>query len=333
VPGADGFEAALAAAERADDPATISAMLDALGSVETMAGRMRRTHLLSLRRLQLLPRLPGHDPAAGAELHDVLHMAVENALSAGELPEALEAARALSDETTAPITGLMLASKPIVALVLTGRFDEVVERGVRTRQEWITAGGPPARWLAPSIYAVALACGLLGRADEYEDWRRFALDHIAGAQTRNVHFQVGGMATFADARLALHEGRFDDAVRTLADVPRRPDAWQTVRHWYFDAYPWALAAEVAVAAGSADAPDRLIAATPIGAENAWSAACLARARGRHTGDTAALLESVAGWERINARYERASTLLLVPGRADEGRSELAAMGVTVPQHS
>jgi hypothetical protein len=31
---------------------------------------------------------------------------------------------------------------------------------------------------------------------------------------------------------------------------------------------------------------------------------------------------VKGWERIGARFERASTLLLLPARADEGRADL-----------
>jgi len=35
---------------------------------------------------------------------------------------------------------------------------------------------------------------------------------------------------------------------------------------------------------------------------------------------------VAGWERIDARFERACMLLLMPGRADEGRAELTTLG-------
>ena len=51
--------------------------------------------------------------------------------------------------------------------------------------------------------------------------------------------------------------------------------------------------------------------------NAWAAACLARARGRLHGDRDALAESVTGWERIGARFERACTLLLLADRAAE----------------
>jgi hypothetical protein len=136
------------------------------------------------------------------------------------------------------------------------------------------------------------------------------------------------MVTFADARLALHEGRLDDAVTAVAAVPAGGGAWERTRHWYFDAYPWAVAAEVAVVAGGPDAADRLAAAEPPARQNRWAAACLARAEGRHRRDPDRLRESVALWERIGARYERACTLLLLDDRAEEGAAELAALGVT-----
>jgi hypothetical protein len=44
-----------------------------------------------------------------------------------------------------------------------------------------------------------------------------------------------------------------------------------------------------------------------------------------------LRAAVAAWERIEARFERACTLLLLPDRAAEGRAELAALGVEAPQ--
>ena len=60
------------------------------------------------------------------------------------------------------------------------------------------------------------------------------------------------------------------------------------------------------------------------------AACLARAAGRLHDDTDRLTESAERWERLGARVERACTLLLLPERADEGRAELAALGVPQP---
>jgi hypothetical protein len=39
---------------------------------------------------------------------------------------------------------------------------------------------------------------------------------------------------------------------------------------------------------------------------------------------------VAGWEYLEARFERAVTLLLMPGREAEGRAELDALDCPPP---
>jgi hypothetical protein len=85
-------------------------------------------------------------------------------------------------------------------------------------------------------------------------------------------------------------------------------------------------AELAVAAGLPDAAVRLAAAlSDTTAENDWAAACLTRAAGRLHRDPDELSAAVEAWERIDARYERACTLLLIPAREDEARKELAAL--------
>jgi hypothetical protein len=47
-------------------------------------------------------------------------------------------------------------------------------------------------------------------------------------------------------------------------------------------------------------------------------------------DRAALEESLAGWQRIGSRFERACTLLLMPDAAAQGRAELDAIGCPPP---
>jgi hypothetical protein len=59
-------------------------------------------------------------------------------------------------------------------------------------------------------------------------------------------------------------------------------------------------------------------------------ACLARAAGRLHGDREALQRSLDGWERIDARFERACTLTLLPDRPDEGIAGLRALGCRPP---
>jgi hypothetical protein len=60
-----------------------------------------------------------------------------------------------------------------------------------------------------------------------------------------------------------------------------------------------------------------------------AAATLTRAR--LTADPAAFLDAAERYEAIGARFGRATTLLLIPDRADEGRAELTALGVTAPR--
>ncbi len=119
--------------------------------------------------------------------------------------------------------------------------------------------------------------------------------------------------------MALHHGRCDQAAAACAGLGIGELPWYDTQHWHYDAYAWAVAAEVAVVAAHPDAAHRLAAAAPVAAENFWAAACLARAQGRLQADRTALAESVAGWERIGARFERACTLLLLPELAAEGR--------------
>jgi len=180
------------------------------------------------------------------------------------------------------------------------------------------------------MYSLVLCHALRGDAAAASDWRTFAGVELAGDQSRNVHLQVGGMATFVEARLSLHFGRWDEAAHLIAGLPAQDNAWWQVRHWYFDAYPWAVAAELAIAAGLPDAAARLAAAVPAAQENRWAAACVARARARLTGDQADLDAALAAWEQLGARYERACTLALIPGRLDEAQADLADLGVPMP---
>jgi hypothetical protein len=87
---------------------------------------------------------------------------------------------------------------------------------------------------------------------------------------------------------------------------------------------------VSVVAGLPQAEATLAAAAPAGAENYWAAACLARANGRLHGERESIERSVAGWERIDARFERACTMLLLPDRADEGLAALAELRCRPP---
>lgn len=85
-------------------------------------------------------------------------------------------------------------------------------------------------------------------------------------------------------------------------------------------------ADWAVVTGLPDAAERLARLESLAAEHRWAAASLARARGRLTGDPEALAEALTRWHGLDARFEYACTLLLLPDREPEGRAELSALG-------
>jgi predicted ATPase/DNA-binding CsgD family transcriptional regulator len=320
--------AALAAARAVDDPALISGALDAVTGTLAMSGRMRAAFELNSERVRLLDRLPRHDPRAGFEITDIFHMANEYALMAGELPTALANGRRVQLEAVMLGQPHNSASQLVLPLVLQGNFDEAGQHAELMLRAWQRAGQPAARWMSPSVYATALLHGLRGDAASCQAWREHAGQVIGGPEPtrhRNLHM----FAVFADARIELHLGRLDRALAHVAEVCTPASSWYDTSHWYYDAYAWAIAAEVAVVAGAPDAAGRLAAAKPVGTESAWAAACLDRVRGR-LGDRAALKRSVAGWERIEARFERACTLLLLDDRSAEGRAELTALGCPLP---
>jgi hypothetical protein len=124
---------------------------------------------------------------------------------------------------------------------------------------------------------------------------------------------------FVEPRVALHVGAFERAVATAAVDDQEMCG-------SFGPYARAISVEVAVVTGARDAEERLAAVQFLSRENDFVAANLLRAAGRLHRDQAVLKESVAAWEAIGARFERACTLMLLPEFADEGARELAALG-------
>jgi tetratricopeptide (TPR) repeat protein len=220
-------------------------------------------------------------------------------------------------------------------------------------------------WPSSAAAIVAMVHGLRGDVPWFEEWRSRAL-RIAHVDNAANSLGLAAAAVFTDARIAAHTGRYAAAVHPTryaepevaahpirsadadaahstpyAEVAAHPTRYVGVagmveaalasfpEKWWF-AYAHAAGAELAVIAGLPDAAERLVAAEPAAAENDWAAACLTRAKARHTGDPALMIEAVARWERIEARFERAVTLLLVPGRVAEGQAELAALKAKPP---
>ncbi|GLY74592.1 ATP-binding protein [Actinoallomurus iriomotensis] len=323
---------AAAAARRTGDAALVIGALDALGTALANAGRLRQAHRLSDERLRLAVTAPRHEPAVAAELTDLFHVASTSALAAGDLPAARSIAEQAVRQDLIGVHPAITAPRLVRLYGLTGRFDEALAQAGILWDGWQHAPTGVADgelsalrgdWPSSAAAIAALVNGLRGDLPGFEEWRSRAL-RIAHVDDAAESSALAAAAAFADARVAVHTGRYADPERLVdAALASFPEKW-----WL--AYAHAAGAELAVVAGLPDAGDRLAAAESAAAENDWAAACLARATARHTGDVRPAIESVTRWERIGARFERAVTLLLVPGRAEEGRTELQALKATMP---
>ncbi|MFB4316817.1 LuxR C-terminal-related transcriptional regulator [Actinomadura sp. 21ATH] len=306
-------EEAVTAARAAGDPVLVSAALDATISAALREGRLRDAARGARDRLALLARLPEHDPRCAAEIVDIFHVAANCATAAGDLPAALAAGRrALADDLLGG-QYFLSTNTVVLPLALSGAFDEVLRHAAAALESWRRAGGPGGGMMRPVAVGPALVHGLRGERAEYLAWRERA-SGAAGGQV----FDHAALTGFVDARVAVHTGRLDAAADLVAALFDDRTLYRGYAH--------AAGAELAAVAGLPGAAERVAAAESAAAENAWAAACLARTRGRLNGDRDELASAAEQWERIGARFERATTLALLPGRAAEGRAELAALG-------
>src|SRR5215831_14235118 len=324
---------ALAEARRAGDPVLVSGALAAAVAAAREADQLRESYRLIQERATLLDRLPRHDPRAGAEIVDIIHGSADSAAIAGDLPAALASARRGQWDSIVVGRHDLTLGIEVVPLVLQGKFDEALSRAADIWDEWQREGRPASRWIAPASYAALLAHGLRGEEEGSRRWRARVGELVSGSD-QAANRSLAGFAAFVDARIALHQGQLERAAGAAAGLGIGSGPWFGARHLQYDSFALAVAVEAAVIQGAPDAAERLAHAAPAAAENRWAAACLARAAGRRTGDAATrlepLAESVAGWERLEARFERAVTLLLMPGREAEGHSELNALGCAPP---
>ena len=297
------------------DPTLISSALDAAAAAASHDGHYKDSSRYSLERLQLLDRLPRHDPRVGGEIADIFHMASEAAVGAGELGAALASARNSYDDDTNQGLPQFAATHLLPPLVLSGEFDEAVEQAIVMRHGWERAGRPPAGWMSPAFFAAALAHGLRGDEDEYTRWMELGTSIARKPEVSSCSVYVG-------CRVALHHGPLEQA-RTLSTSLESCGK-------YYDPYLEAVRVETAAIAKSVDAEEQLATARRLAPENDFVAAQLLRVAGSLHHDETAIKDSVAGWEAIGARFERACTLLLLPDRVDEGTAELEALGCAPP---
>ncbi|MGW4963475.1 ATP-binding protein [Nonomuraea sp. NPDC004186] len=305
----DGLELARSAVEAArecGDVIVLLSALDVLTRAYARAGRMRAVQRICRERLTLIEHLPAHEPSAAAEIVDTFHSAARAELCVGDLPAALAVADRAQREDPIGEHPYLSIPKTIRPLALSGRFPEVFQQAPAMWEAWHQAGSPRSAWMSTAISAAALAHGLAGTG-EFDLWRSRALE-MARMEDAASSPVLAPFAAFVDARVAVHTRAYHQA----AALVERAFAPFAVR-WY-EAYARSAGAELAVVAGLPEAAERLAAAMPYAEQNDWAAACLARTHGILHGDRDALAEAVERWTSIDARFERACTLRLLPGR-------------------
>lgn len=297
--GVASAEAAVAAAQRAEQPLDLMSALDAYGTAVAAAGRLREADVASKERMSLAAKLPAHDPRAAAEIVDAFHVASTTAIAVGDVVEAVRLAQLVGD----PVHGhpYITAPRKVRAYALAGRFEDAVRAADVMWNGWRAAGCPPRVWMASAAAAAALAHGLLGSGQDAV-WQARALE-IARVTDPTDDPGLAAPAAFVEARLATHH--HDTNPTEVAGVVERAFAGFSEPWWV--AYARAAGAELAVVAGLPDAAGYLERAA---SENAWAEAVLRRAQGRLTGDRDVLLEAVGMFGRIGARFEAECTLSL-----------------------
>ncbi len=276
--------------------------LDVLSATLINQGRLKDALEVAGDRLSVVGDLPRHLPAAATEISDTFHVAINIAVSTGELEVAsdfLDRAE-VEDPTSNPYVTI---PRRIAVFVLTGRYAEAVEQGDELWRAW-QRDGTDRRWLAPAFNLTALAHGLSddGRFDQWRD----RTSMVAMADSAPTDWMTTRVA-FVDARTALHTGDLGAARQLVENTfATSPDG-----DGRSDAYARATGAELAVAAGLADAEERISAAGRYAEQNRWAAATLARARGRLHGNREELEAAATAYGQIGAEFERAYTLELM----------------------
>ena len=321
---------ALSIARRSGDPVLIAGALDGLTFALGNAGRLREARRCSLERLQLVAPLPRHEPYAAAEIVDAYQVAATTAVATGDLPAAMPeykqvptlvaGAGQMAGDLLAGDSSYLWLPRLIRLSGLTGRFDECLAADTLWAS-WERAGSPPQEWMASALAVAAMAHGLR-RDGTFDTWQHRAIELVRAGRTTEAPV-LSAAAAFADARVAVHNGQLS---RELVEK-----AFAGFAELWWAPYAHAAGAELAVVAGLPDAERWLGAAAPTAAENDWAEACLTRATARWSGDTAALHKAAEGFARIDARFEHACTLLLIPDRADEGLAVLSELRVQPPR--
>lgn len=313
---------ALEVARASGDVMAESSALDRLTTIRLSRGEGRAALASAVHRIELLDPLV-LDPWVGFELSDAYVMSVESAIAAGDLAEARRLAERMRDLPHHREDPHVAVARLIVVAALEGDWQRALVAGDRFREGWERAGSPRVPTLRRAARAMATVHGMRGDTAAHDEWMRIFTALVPKArQTHDQH-----TSAFFEALMLLHLGRAGEAVQRLDVHPHE------LRRWYQGIWrPWYAAAwaEAAVLAGEPDAAERIASVRATTAENAVTAALVARAAALAAGDRAGVLAAADALEAAGCRYQWARSLVLAGGADRErGAAELAVMGAVI----
>ncbi|ACQ78707.1 transcriptional regulator, LuxR family [Beutenbergia cavernae DSM 12333] len=292
---------AVAQVRETGDVVLLSAALDASSTAWAASGRPDESHRLAGERLDLVALMDRSDPGALVEIVDAHRGASAYAIATGAVAEALEIGERAAAETSLAAYHRRSLDWLVVAAALAGDHARAVDLAERSWSAFLDAGRPRTSTFGVPMLAGSLAAGLAGDSGGADRWRERAREGT-GLADFHASPNLAPWDAFVRARLALHTGELDGVLASVGAEfsPGR-----------FDGYAAAVAAEIAVVAGSPNVEDRLETAARHAGRNRWVAASLQRSRARLTGDTDALHDAAELFGNLGAAFERERTLALV----------------------
>jgi class 3 adenylate cyclase len=324
----DAAQAALAIAERLDDPNLLSGSLDAVGSLLLARGRYGEYLRFGRRRIDLVPRLTDV-----AEIGDAFQMGAWSATYVGLYEEAVAHATACVERTQGIDPGEYVHGLGwrVWARAMTGDWEgALADQAELERIQAETVGARVLPYTLKAYSAAAFVRELRGETAEAAAYLD-RIDPLHGAERRTGSFPDGEAALALAARALVHRGRADEARAWFDPDPqlRAPPTLEALCEIVAAQEDWDAAPGMVAAARRQAAVSEAL-ALPLFADRLEGR--LAAAEGDDARAAALLRRSAEGFAERGAPWEEGwsrrllAEVLLRLGDERGARGELQAAG-------